>query len=82
MTYPEKFDGYYYIAKQPVRLAQHNLKSWNKIEQLLSSQGWQASFQSLCESVKDHEHGNKSSNHPYQFITYCIRSKWLAKKSD
>jgi hypothetical protein len=30
-------------------------------------------FHRLTALCKNHKHGTKAANHPYQFVTYCIR---------
>ena len=74
------YEGTYYIARTPRSLKSHNAVSWAKIETLASQKpDGKMDFDHISLVVKDHEHGTKSANHPYQFVTYCIRSGWLER---
>jgi len=75
------YEGIYYIkrAPAPMRMKGHNAKSWEEIEKVMATRGGKEDFDSLAIAVKDHRHGTKSARHPYQFITYCIRSGWLQR---
>jgi hypothetical protein len=74
----EDYEGYYRIARSPMRMKEHNQVSWDEIEKLSSSiPDGKMDFNQLSKLVEDHQHGTKSASHPYQFITYCIESGWL-----
>jgi hypothetical protein len=77
----DDYDDDYIISRRPAKpLKSHNQVSWDKIETVISSKKDKtASFNELSIAVTDHEHGTKSANHPYQFVTYCIRSGWLVR---
>jgi len=70
------YQGNYTIKRRPAHLALHNAKTWTQIEAEITRHG-ASSFDRLTILCKDHNHGDKSANHPYQFVTYCIRQKWL-----
>lgn len=75
----EDYAGNYRIKKTPSRLVRHNEITWKKIEAVIMTKGGKAGFDELCLASKDHQHGSKTANHPYQFVTYCIRSGWLER---
>ncbi len=76
------YEGMYRINKTPRMTTKHNQKSWTKIESLSGTKpDGRMDFDELSRLVKDHEHGTISARHPYQFITYCIKSDWL-RRSD
>jgi len=75
----EDYAGNYRIKNTPSRLVRHNEITWKKIEVVVMANGGRASFDELCFASKHHQHGSKSANHPYQFVTYCIRSGWLER---
>ncbi len=75
----EDYAGNYRIKNTPSRLVRHNEITWKKIEVVVIANGGRASFDELCYASKDHQHGSKSANHPYQFVTYCIRRDWLER---
>ncbi|MDP2805398.1 MAG: hypothetical protein Q8O24_05595 [Gallionellaceae bacterium] len=70
----EDYAGNYRIKNTPSRLVRHNEITWKKIEVVINTKGGRASFDELCFASKDHQHGSKTANYPYQFVTYCIRS--------
>ncbi len=74
--------GNYKIGLRPnlARMKKHNSISWAKIEKLLAASGGISSFDALVAVVKDHESGSEGAPHPYQFVTYCIKSGWLKPK--
>ena len=76
----EDYEGLYRIEKSPQRMKDHNQKSWDLIEGFASTKpdGFM-DFDALSKLVESHEHGTKSANYPYQFITYCIKSGWLVR---
>lgn len=75
------YEGFYYIKRAPERMKMkdYNAESWEKIENVMAKSGGKADFDALAIAVKDHRHGTQSARHPYQFITYCIRSGWLQR---
>jgi hypothetical protein len=76
----EDFEGVYRIARMPARaMAEHNERSWQKVVAYLQAHGGEADFDALCAQVTDHEHGTKTAQHPYQFITYLIRRGLLER---
>ena len=75
------YEGNYGIKRLPVRMAPHNKKTWSKLEAEISHHG-AVSFDRLTALCKAHQHGTKSANHPYQFVTYCIRRNWLERMHD
>jgi hypothetical protein len=75
------YEGSYRIKRSPVRMAPHNLKTSRKLEAELSRHG-PVSFDRLTALCKEHRHGTESANHPYQFVTYCIRRNWLERVRD
>jgi hypothetical protein len=75
----QDYEGIYRIKSSPSRMAGHNATSWRKLENTLRVSDGKAHFDQLAAAVRDHRHGTKSANHPYQFITYCIRSGWLER---
>jgi hypothetical protein len=76
-----EYQGRYRIGQAPApsRLKEHNAKSWVIIENFVSDKGGTADFYALSAAVKDHESGNESKPHPYQFIIYCIDNGWLER---
>ena len=75
------YEGHYKIKRAPVRMAPHNDETWAKLETEISRHG-AASFDRLAALCRDHQHGTKSANYPYQFVTYCIRQNWLVRTGD
>ena len=76
----EDYEGPYRIARSPARMKEHNKVSWEEIEKLSSStHDGIMDFDHLAKLVENHQHGTKSANYPYQFITYCIKSGWLER---
>jgi len=75
----EDYVGEYRLKKSPLRLAEHNEITWKKIEAVILAKGGKAGFDELCSASINHKHGTKTANHPYQFVTYCIRSGWLER---
>ena len=71
------YKGTYYIKRVPMRMKGHNAESWGKIENLMAKSGGESDFDALSIAVKNHRHGTQTARYPYQFITYCIRKKWL-----
>jgi hypothetical protein len=74
-----EYEGTYRIKRKPVRMEPHNRESWEIIEGVMRANGHQAEFASLEAAVVDHKSGTRTAPHPYQFVTYCIRSGWLAR---
>lgn len=75
----QDYEGVYRIKSSPASMAGHNATSWRKLESTLGLNNGKVHFDQLAAAVRDHRHGTKSANHPYQFITYCIRSGWLER---
>jgi hypothetical protein len=72
------FAGNYRIKHLPLRMAPHNETTWRKLETEITRHG-KVSFDRLTALCEGHKHGTKSANHPYQFVTYCIRRGWLER---
>lgn len=66
----------YRLGREPTRMAQHNAKTWAKLQQELAVRG-SATYERLVALSKGHESGTKGAPHPHQFVDYCIRSGWL-----
>lgn len=77
---PSKDAGTYKLANTPNRLAPHNQASWNIIEAILRAYGT-ADFYDLSVAVRQHVHGDKAASGPQSFVSYCIRSGWIARAS-
>lgn len=75
------YEGRYRIKSAPIRSKPHNAESWTANEKVVTAGGGVAEFDALSAAVEGHEHGSKTSRHPYQFITYCIRRGWLVRDS-
>ena len=74
------YEGKYRIARSPRSMKPHNAVSWQKIVDYAATKpDGIMDFDAMSILVKDHKHGTKSANHPYQFIKYCIDSEWLKR---
>lgn len=75
-----KYSGNYRISREPHGLASHNEISWDRIRSHINATAdHQASFDKLCDVVKEHMHCGKRSGDPHLFLIHCIRNGWLAK---
>lgn len=79
MKSKKDYEGTYRIRARPQRMVGHNAESWQKIEAVIDKRGGKADFDELAVAVRHHRHGTKTSRHPYQFVTYCIRRGWLER---
>jgi len=74
------YEGIYQIARTPGSLKSHNATSWSKIEALAKTAiDGKMDFDRMVLAVNEHESGAESAPHPHQFVTYCIKSGWLAR---
>lgn len=79
MKLKSNYEGRYRIKRAPVHPQQQTAVSWAEIERVVSAARGVAEFDELSIAVKNHKSGTKTAPHPYQFITYYIRSGWLVR---
>jgi hypothetical protein len=70
-------EGPYRLGKTYSSTAHHNTVTWRKLESYILLNGGVADFDALSALCKEHKHGTKTATQPFQFVTYCIRSRWL-----
>ena len=69
----------YRKARDPIRMAKHNRKTWRKISLCLKLSGGKATFDELCEAANGHLHYGREGGNPERFIQYCIQNGWLER---
>jgi len=62
----------YKISKTPRMTANHNICTWQKLEENLNIVG-AAEFEQLVVWCRDHDHDSGGRG----FVIYCIKNKWL-----
>jgi len=65
------------LGKTPRTMMPHNAVTFAKLKAAIDNSNGVATFEHLVALSKDHEHGTEGKTHPYQFVTYCLKSGWL-----
>jgi hypothetical protein len=55
----------------------HNKVTFEKLVKAIKENNGKLAFETLVSLAEGHESGDAKAPHPYQFVTYCLKSGWL-----